>query len=51
MSYHPSRRHTTLQPPLDPADFDAFLLEDEFDDTVDCQIAAIRESLADSRNF
>jgi hypothetical protein len=37
--------------PLDVTDFDAFLFEDEFDDELDREIFAIRETLADFRQF
>ena len=41
---------TTHRPPMDAADIDALLLDDELDDCVDREIAAIRESLAE-RHF
>lgn len=50
MSYQPSRRTAAHQTPIEPTDLDAFLLDDEFDDALDSQIAVIRESLADLRN-
>jgi hypothetical protein len=36
--------------PLTGIDLDAFLLDDEFEDSLDRQIFDIRESLADFRN-
>ena len=33
------------------AEFDACLLDDEFDDSLDRHVATIRESLADPRDF
>jgi len=47
MSHHNSRRREQHQPPINLTDLDAFLLEDDLDDTVECQVTAIRESLAD----
>jgi hypothetical protein len=41
---------TGCQPLDDSADLDAFLIDDEFDDALDRQFFAIRESLADYRN-
>ena len=38
------------QPPMADADLDAFLIDDEFEDSLDRHIAAIHESLADYRN-
>ena len=53
MPYTHSHRNdaTRHQPPLAPADLDRLLIDDEFDDDLDRHVAAIRESLADSRNL
>ena len=53
MTYRPNHRlaATPPLPPKDAFDTDAFLLDDEFDDFLDRHIAAIRESLADFREF
>jgi hypothetical protein len=53
MSYQHSHRTatTTHQPPMDAADIDALVIDDEPDDFLDREIAAIRESLADFRSF
>jgi hypothetical protein len=53
MHHQPSHRTATPrhQPPRDAAAIDAFLIDDEFDDFLDRHVAAIRESLADFRNF
>ena len=53
MTYQPSHRPATPrhQPPMDDDALDAFLLDDEFDDFLDRQIASLRESLADFRNL
>lgn len=52
MTYPNSQRTPASrpQPPMDAAEFDASLLDDEFDDDLDRQLDAIRESLADHRN-
>jgi hypothetical protein len=42
---------TRHRPPIGPADLDAFLVDDDFDDLLDREIDAIRESLADFRTF
>jgi len=47
---HPTAA-TRHQPPMDAADPDAFLIDDEFDDYLDRHVLAIRESLADFRNL
>lgn len=39
------------QPPMDAAEFDACLIDDEFDEDLDRQLDAIRESLAGFRSF
>ncbi len=51
MPYQPSPRTaaTRHQPPM-AAEIDALLIDDEFDDFLDRQVFAIRESLADFRN-
>ncbi len=47
---HSNRTDTpSYQPPKD-ADLDAFLIDDEFDDLLDSQIASLRE-LADLHNI
>jgi hypothetical protein len=53
MTYQPSHRTAAPrhQPPTDAAAPDAFLLDDEFDDFLDRQIASLRESPADFRNL
>jgi hypothetical protein len=38
------------EPLSEAADLDAFLVDEEFDDCLDRQVHAIRESLADVRN-
>ena len=38
------------QPPMGAAELDGLLLDEEFDETLDRQIAEIRESLADFHN-
>jgi hypothetical protein len=51
---HPNGHRTAAKrphPPAHAADLDAFLIDDEFDDFLDSHIAAIRESLADSRTL
>ncbi len=52
MSYQPIRHATAPRhlPPIDAAKVDTLLLDDEFDDFPDAEIAALRESLADFRN-
>ena len=53
MPYQPSHRTAAKrpQPPMDAAEIDALLLDDEADDFLDRHLAAIRESLADFRNL
>ena len=54
MSYqsnHHRTAATTHQPLDDSADLDAFLIDCDFDDSLDCHLFEIRESLADDRNF
>ena len=52
MSYqHGNPTHGISHEPLgEAADLDAFLVDEEFDDCLDRQIHAIRESLADVRD-
>ncbi len=52
MSYHNSHRAaaTSRQRPID-TETDAFVIDDEFDDFLDRELLAIRESLADYRNL
>jgi hypothetical protein len=53
MPYQHSHRTaaTSPQPPMDAAELDAMLIDDADDDCLDRQLAAIRESLADFRNY
>ena len=53
MTHQPSRRTaaTCHRPPIDPAGLGAFLVDDDFDDFLDREIDAIRESLVDFRKF
>jgi hypothetical protein len=53
MSYqsHPLTAAARHQPPMDAAEFDALLLDDDNDDFLDRYLADFRESLADFRNF
>jgi hypothetical protein len=54
MSYQPSHypaAPASHRPPLDAADFDGFLIDEEFDELLDREIASLRETLADSRCF
>jgi hypothetical protein len=44
------RNARTSDTPLTGIDLDAFLIDDEFDDSLDRHVSAIRESLADFRN-
>jgi hypothetical protein len=39
------------QPPMGTADLDGLLIDEEFDETLDRQIAELRESLADFPNL
>jgi hypothetical protein len=52
MSYQPSHRTaaTRHQPPMDAAEIDALLIDDEADDFLDRHVLALRETLADFRN-
>jgi hypothetical protein len=52
MPYQNSDRTATTrhQPPMADAEIDALLIDDEPDDFLDCEIAAICDSLADYRN-
>ena len=45
-----NRTVPTSDRPLAGIDPDAFILDDEFDDSLDRQLFAIRESLTDFRN-
>ena len=45
------RIDTTKQQPGGNANLDANLIDEDFDDALDCQIAAFRESLADFRSI
>ncbi len=54
MTYRQNRRRTaatTHQPPMADADIDAWLIDDEFDDILDRDLAAFRESPADFRHL
>jgi hypothetical protein len=46
-----NRTARTSDKPLTGIDLDAFLIDDEFDDSLDRQFFVIRESLADYRNL
>ena len=46
-----NRIDATKQQPAGALDLDACLIDDEFDDLLDRQLFAIRETLADFRNF
>jgi hypothetical protein len=48
--YNPRSAAKRPQPPMNAAEIDALLLDDEADDFLDRHVAAIRESLADFRN-
>ena len=45
------RIDATKPQPAGAFDLDAYLIDDEFDDFLDRQLFAIRETLADFRNF
>jgi hypothetical protein len=45
-----NRSDATMQQPAGHAAFDPCLIDDEFDDVLDREIFAIRETLADFRN-
>ena len=53
MTYQPTRYTAAKpqQPPMDTDELADLLLDDEADDFLDHHVAAIRESLADFRNF
>jgi hypothetical protein len=52
MSHQTSRTAAAKpQPPLAALELDALLLDDQFDDDLDRQLDAIRESLADFRSL
>jgi hypothetical protein len=53
MSYQPSQHAdaTRQQPARDAARIETLLIDDEFDDFPDGEIAAIRESLPDCRHI
>jgi hypothetical protein len=51
MPYQTNHRTQRPQPQMDAAKLDALLIDDDFDDTLDRQIAGLRESLADFRNL
>jgi hypothetical protein len=46
-----NRIDSAKQPPMGNRDFDAGLIDDEFDDSFDRYLADIRESLSDFRSF
>jgi hypothetical protein len=48
---HSTRPAKTRPQRRDAAELDALLIDDELDDFLDRHVAAIRESLADFRNF
>jgi hypothetical protein len=47
----PNRIDTTKQPHIDKVDLDADLIDEEFDDFLNRELFAIRETLADCRTF
>jgi hypothetical protein len=53
MPYQHAHRNAAKrpQPPMDAAEIDALLLDDEADDFLDRYLADFRESLADYRNL
>jgi hypothetical protein len=53
MPYQHPHRHaaTSFKPPMDADKLDALLIDDEFDDFLDRQLAEIRETLADFRSL
>jgi hypothetical protein len=52
MSYQLNyRTAATGKQPMDAAELDALLIDDELDDYLDRHVAAIRESLTDFRNY
>jgi hypothetical protein len=48
IDHNPNARRSDMA--LTGLDLDAFLIDDQFDDVLDRQIADLRESLADFRN-
>jgi hypothetical protein len=42
---------TTHQPPMADAEIDPCLIDDEFDDFLDRELPALRETLADFRSY
>jgi hypothetical protein len=53
MSYQLNHRTAATGPqqPMDAAEIDALLIDEELDDFLDRHVAAIRESLTDYRSF
>jgi hypothetical protein len=52
MTHTSSNRIDTAKPhPISKVDLDAYLFDDEFDDFLGRELFAIRDSLADFRNF
>jgi hypothetical protein len=51
MTYPYSTAATSQDARIDPAELDSFFLDDQFDEFLDRHVAAIRETLADFRNF
>ena len=49
--HNPRSAANRPRPPMDAAEIDALLIDDDFDDFLDTHVAAIRESLADFRDF
>ena len=45
------RNDPATQPPIGNLELDAYFIDDEFDNFLDRELFAIRESLADSGNF
>jgi hypothetical protein len=46
-----NRIDTAKQQPIGNPDFDTYLIDEEFDDFLDRELFASRETLADFRNF
>jgi len=51
MQHTNSNRTDATQQQLDNANLDAYLIDEEFDDFIDCELLAIRETFADCGNF
>jgi hypothetical protein len=46
-----NRIDTAKQPPIGKVDLNPYLIDDDFDDVLDRELFAIRETLADFRDF